>query len=378
MFLSRKLNWFMLSSAALFSLFGMGCAGPMLAPTPNLYWATGEHPYDDVPEVYRTTQTEIIYATDRIREDLGAGRLHYGYGRSHSLALGVATVSMGGDEMTWEQLAEASTVRNRSREVPLELTGVREFVRLPPSNTSLYVVDDELVEPPDYLAALVAANAEAAALINSQLAKSPVKDVYVYVHGYNNTFEYAAFRMATIWHFLGRQGVPVLYSWPAGHPGALQGYNYDRESSEFTIFHLKQPGRIVFSMIPYHSPTCVLPCLLLLTLGGCVSRLDPGPFAVLPTDLDPAALRILTDAVEVMGGIEAIGRIKSIYATADCTSPRGPYRTTVQSLPPDSVFFDQITSALQHQRSIVGPENAWAVGANGEERTERASVRAGA
>ena len=32
----------------------------------------------------------------------------------------------------------------------------------------------------------------------------------------------------------------VLYTWPAGHPGLLRGYTYDRESGEFTVYHLKQ------------------------------------------------------------------------------------------------------------------------------------------
>ncbi len=46
--------------------------------------------------------------------------------------------------------------------------------------------------------------------------------------------------MAERWHFLGRQGVPIIYTWPAGSGGGLRGYNHDRESGEFTIFHLKQ------------------------------------------------------------------------------------------------------------------------------------------
>ncbi len=33
--------------------------------------------------------------------------------------------------------------------------------------------------------------------------------------------------------------MPIVYTWPAGHPGIF-GYTYDRESSEFTVFHLKQ------------------------------------------------------------------------------------------------------------------------------------------
>ena len=45
-----------------------------------------------------------------------------------------------------------------------------------------------------------------------------------------DSFEDAIFRIAELWHFLGREGVPIAYTWPAGHPGLLRGYNYDRES----------------------------------------------------------------------------------------------------------------------------------------------------
>ena len=45
--------------------------------------------------------------------------------------------------------------------------------------------------------------------------------------------------MAGLWHFLGRQGIPIVYTWPSGGKSPLQGYTYDRESGEFTICHLK-------------------------------------------------------------------------------------------------------------------------------------------
>ena len=52
--------------------------------------------------------------------------------------------------------------------------------------------------------------------------------------------------IAELWHFLGRQGVPILYTWPAGF-GGLRGYTRDRESGGFTIFHLKQFLRLLAS-----------------------------------------------------------------------------------------------------------------------------------
>ena len=83
--------------------------------------------------------------------------------------------------------------------------------------------------------------------IRQRLALTQRKAAYVYVHGYNNTFEDGALVVAEFWHFLGRQGVPILYTWPAGI-GGLRGYTYDRESGEFTLFHLKQFLRILASI----------------------------------------------------------------------------------------------------------------------------------
>jgi esterase/lipase superfamily enzyme len=75
--------------------------------------------------------------------------------------------------------------------------------------------------------------------LREQLKLTADKDVYLYVHGFNNTFDDAVFRLAMFYHFAGRPGVPIAYTWPAGH-GGLTGYAYDRESGEFTVFHLKK------------------------------------------------------------------------------------------------------------------------------------------
>jgi esterase/lipase superfamily enzyme len=53
--------------------------------------------------------------------------------------------------------------------------------------------------------------------------------VYVYVPGFNVTFELALRRMAEFSHYLGRDGVFVAYAWPAhSHPFA---YDMDRRSA---------------------------------------------------------------------------------------------------------------------------------------------------
>jgi esterase/lipase superfamily enzyme len=92
---------------------------------------------------------------------------------------------------------------------------------------------------PEVLEELKEANAKAREQLRSRLALTSRKEVFVFVHGVGNDFETAVRAVAEGWHFLGREGVPIAYSWPAGR-GGLLFYAYDRESGEFTVFHLKQ------------------------------------------------------------------------------------------------------------------------------------------
>ncbi len=47
-------------------------------------------------------------------------------------------------------------------------------------------------------------------------------------------------------HFLGREFVCAIFTWLAGGSrGLFMGYNVDRESGEFAVFHLKQALRII-------------------------------------------------------------------------------------------------------------------------------------
>jgi esterase/lipase superfamily enzyme len=55
--------------------------------------------------------------------------------------------------------------------------------------------------------------------LRQRLALTSRKAAYVYIHGYNNTFADGVLVIAELWHFLGRQGVPILYTWPAGAGG---------------------------------------------------------------------------------------------------------------------------------------------------------------
>ena len=166
------------------------------------------------------------------------GNLKYGYMRSTSLAFGSTVVDLG-EDITWEQLLEASRTDKRLDDVKMEVRELNEIVRGPNAPIPYTEVDGKIVEDPEFLAQRTAAAEVFRKIMVQQLALTPRKEVFIFVHGFHNDFDDAAFAMAELWHFLGRIGVPIIYTWPAGHPG-LFGYTYDRESSEFTVYHLRQ------------------------------------------------------------------------------------------------------------------------------------------
>lgn len=216
-----------------------GCAeARQLMPTPNLYADDRVTLFEVLPEEYESTRVELIYVTDRMPETDAAGNLRYGYNRSNSVGVGTTVVDLGRN-VTWEDLVEASRTRSRLGRFELSLVSIDEFERLPPSPLPYQVIDGEVVEEPEAVAARDASIARVRAEVRRRLALTPRKDVYIYVHGYHNSFADAAYALAELWHFFGREGLPIVYTWPAGYPG-LFGYTYDRESSEFTVFHLKQ------------------------------------------------------------------------------------------------------------------------------------------
>ncbi len=216
-----------------------GCkGGPTLAPTPNLYLSDAGDPFDAVSPDYQSNLVEILYATDRTPEESRDGTVRYGYQRSHSLAVGMCTVAIGKDT-SWPQLVEASRTARRRAGLSLDLTAITEIVRYPASSTPMTEIDGAIQEDPEFLRARTEAEAITKSMVTDRLARTSRKELYIFVHGYNNSFEEAAFRIAQLWHFMGREGVPVLYSWPAGR-GGLRGYTHDRESGEFTVFHLRR------------------------------------------------------------------------------------------------------------------------------------------
>ncbi|MEP5632061.1 MAG: alpha/beta hydrolase [Tateyamaria sp.] len=222
----------------LVALLGLAACSParVLAPTPNIF-ANDGYPLSEIPAVYQTAQPKIFYITDRgkTNED---GFLSYGSERSSSMAFGASTVAFGEDQ-NWQSLGTASGMLDRSEKIKLNLVKNEEILRFDKTPTPFKIVNGKPVLVPEAVKSYNRKRAEFQGQIREQMRLSGKNEVVVFVPGFNNSFEDGLYALADIWHFSGRHGVPILYSWPAG-AGGLFGYLRDRESGEFTVFHLKE------------------------------------------------------------------------------------------------------------------------------------------
>jgi esterase/lipase superfamily enzyme len=225
--------------AALFVLGLVGGCQHQLMPTPNLYSYAHDDAFDHVPPNYRNNEVDVLYVTDRLPDGDTKTGPKYGYGRSHSLAFGSCKVEIG-DNVSWEDLVRESRTAKRKLSLPLTVKQVSEAGRFPPIPHPIVERGPRPVEDPAVLAEYAGTQAKMHADLAERLSHSERKQVFVFVHGFANTFEDAVFTTAELWHFMGRQGVPICYTWPAGRGLSGMGYDYDSVSCEFTVFHLKQ------------------------------------------------------------------------------------------------------------------------------------------
>jgi esterase/lipase superfamily enzyme len=68
--------------------------------------------------------------------------------------------------------------------------------------------------------------------LRAQIGAAPSKDVFIFVHGFNNTFEDAARRVAQLAYDLDFDGTPMLYSWPS--QGSTTAYSVDEASVQIS------------------------------------------------------------------------------------------------------------------------------------------------
>jgi esterase/lipase superfamily enzyme len=74
--------------------------------------------------------------------------------------------------------------------------------------------------------------------LQQEIQSSPSKDVFIFVHGYNNSFEDTARRTAQLAYDLDFDGTPLMYSWPS--QGLLTGYFADEGMVDASGRHLAE------------------------------------------------------------------------------------------------------------------------------------------
>jgi esterase/lipase superfamily enzyme len=324
-------------------------------PAPNLY--QGENAktlFTGLPPELMGSQMDLLYVTDRQPENDEEGNFGYGAGRSRSLAYGSAVVNIL-PEMDWKELERASVARDREPDLELQLISIEEQGRFAETPSPVVVIDGQARPDPEAMEASRVARSAFREEILRRLALAPRPEVLIFVHGFNNTFEYAALTLAETWHFMGREFVPILYTWPAGMGGA-SGYIYDRESGEFTVHHLKNilselasiPEIESFHLVAHSRGTDVLSSAIreLSLVARAAGTPDPETFrdshivlAAPDLDMDVVSQRIIAEEIgkEVLNLTVYTSQTDKAISLAEqfFKSPTRLGRVNVQNLTPE-------------------------------------------
>ena len=200
----------------------------VLMSTPLIFRDGLIKPYDKLPDDFTSSIIEVFYATDRQPTDKTF--LHpvfYGNDRSMSLYLGTATVRIGSEEMNWQDIEKSSLMRERAREVPIQLLGVKRLHEIGSASKSLEESLRERTGAKDLFLAR----------IKSRLSNSKIKTIYIFVPGFKVDFTYPVLVAAELWHYLGYPGAFIAYSWPSQQ--RLRDYFSDVETAAFTAQHFR-------------------------------------------------------------------------------------------------------------------------------------------
>ena len=205
-----------------------GCAAThTLMPTPAVYTGPNAKPlFADATNDSKPAALDLLFLTDRAAAD-GIGDLPYTAERSRSIAFG-------------------STVIEFTDRETLTLGGTTELGRFPAIPYPLTQTPDGMRRDPAVVAAHMQAKQRLQDETAMRLAVAHRKEIVLFVHGYRVDFGRAALTMGELCHFLGREFVCGIFTWPAGGDrGALFGYDVDRESAEYAVEDLVKLIRII-------------------------------------------------------------------------------------------------------------------------------------
>jgi esterase/lipase superfamily enzyme len=273
---------------------------PADASAPELPARTGTVPPEGAPEKLESgdyTQIRVFFGTDRARTGSPGPRKVFGAGRNEADAL-----TLGYCLMTVPKMHQPGNVERPFTFLTLQLPEDRkhhitiEELKVIPDESSFYAgVKEELSRP------------------------EAVQDILVFVHGFNVSFDDAAYRTAQIAYDLGFKGVPVLYSWPS--QGEVHEYTYDEANVEWSSRHLRdflqqladKSGAKRIHLIAHSMGNRALTWAMeSMANGGALGRSQPFSQVVFAApDVDRDTMR------QLLGTIKPLASRLTLYASSD-------------------------------------------------------------
>lgn len=216
-----------------------------LPKPPNIYTADAPYPHSVIHADRQSADNTLIYVTDRtpITND---GQVDFGSERSGILRFGTADVTIG-NNASWDNLVDAARSDIPRKKLKAELSSVTPIGSFPETPMKFSFADGVISLDPDAVTELSHSRNTLTSLIREQMKTSQNRDVIVFIHGYNTSFDEALFALNDIHHYSGRYGVPIAYTWPSDD-GNIFGYFRDQGSADYTVYHLKQFLRTLMDM----------------------------------------------------------------------------------------------------------------------------------
>ncbi len=169
-----------------------------LMPAPLLFTTGQVDPFRQIGASEQNTELPVLYATNR-QVLIEHPEPLYSIFPSDTLRLGVAHVRAGDGSLDWAQLHKLSTSTDERRRPRLRLRLLEQLATLEPAQDA---------SPPAEARAFFAR-------VNQALARSPHKNLIVYVHGANTAPHRATAQAAQFRHFTGREAVVLSFVWPS-------------------------------------------------------------------------------------------------------------------------------------------------------------------
>ncbi len=234
------------------------------------------------PDVSGHSEIDVFYGTDRAPQ-IEDGVIQYTSDQDGSLHLGVATVTIPASH-TYGELESPSIWR-------------LEFRPNPDRHVILRSVDE--LDPTTFQSAL-----------ERYMQKADSREAFVFIHGYNVTFEDAARRTAQMAYDMKFPGAPIFYSWPSR--GQLLSYARDETMvqrtapyfSDFLQMVARESGAETVHLIAHSMGNRALVNALKL-LDQNTDGAEEGPLfnEILLTapDIDVEVFRQVADSITAMG-----------------------------------------------------------------------------